>query len=374
MILTLLNILLLQSISLTNIESEFSRLLPAKDNLNIVSVAVLSENETSFFAYNSDSTTHISNQTNYEVGSITKVLTAYVVYETFKDSIDKLNQPISNFIDLKNASKEVKSITLFELLTHHSGLNRIDHSIVFKVWNLTNPYQYYSYESLIEYLESTSLNEKTYQYSNTGFMILGLILEKIYHKPIEQIFKEKLYPKFNMTHSSFQIDSLTISSYDMFNKPVTFWTGEASQSVGELKSNTQDLSSFLHSMMKNKNDEFSGFIKPQKMISDTTGVGLGWHFKIQNNDTLVWHNGGTYGFSSFMGFYKQKKKGIIILNNYFPAQTTQAGVEMLNQICNYGSSKIPERSFMGKINPANMKYYYGFVFIAEIILLIYALF
>ncbi len=372
MILTIFSFLLFQTISADSVQHEIISLLPAKDKLNVVSVAVLSENETSYFSYNSDSINHISNRTNYEIGSITKVFTAYLFYETYKDSLDRLNQPISNFIDLKTASKEVQNITLIELLTHHSGLDRIDMSEIFKVWNMTNPYQYYTYESLTNYLNSTSLNEKKYNYSNVGFMTLGLVLEKIYRKPIASIFEEKIYQKFKMKHSGFQIDSLTISSYDMFNNEVTFWTGEACQTVGLLKSNTYDLSLFLNSIMENKNGEFTEFMKPTKMMSDSTGVGFGWHFKIQYSDTLVWHNGGTYGFSSFMGFYKQKKKGIIILNNYFPAQTTQAGIEILNRMCNYGNSQLPERALMSKINPANMKYYYGFLFIAEIVLFAYA--
>ena len=50
--------------------------------------------------------------------------------------------------------------------------------------------------------------------------------------------------------------------------------------------------------------------------SDKQSNGLGWVInKTKDNNTFIWHNGGTGGFTSFCGFIKERKCGIVILNN-----------------------------------------------------------
>jgi hypothetical protein len=45
-------------------------------------------------------------------------------------------------------------------------------------------------------------------------------------------------------------------------------------------------------------------------------VGLAWQIMItRKGNELIWHNGGTYGFSSFCGFIRSKKIAVILLSN-----------------------------------------------------------
>ena len=48
-------------------------------------------------------------------------------------------------------------------------------------------------------------------------------------------------------------------------------------------------------------------------VSDKLEIGMGWHIKSQEN--IIWHNGGTDGFISFIGFDKKKNAGVVILTN-----------------------------------------------------------
>ncbi len=44
-------------------------------------------------------------------------------------------------------------------------------------------------------------------------------------------------------------------------------------------------------------------------------VGLGWHILKKFDSEIVWHNGGTGGYHSFVGFNKAKRKGVVVLSN-----------------------------------------------------------
>lgn len=336
---------------------------PAKTS-EVLNIGVVSND--SLFTYSSQRTIN----SNFEIGSVTKVFTAFVIYKAIKDSLCKLNDPIEKFLPLESAPIVTQKITIRELLTHSSGLERIDMSIVYKFWNASNPYEHYSYESLLNYLQNASVGEKKYNYSNTGYMILGLILEKIYNKQLNAIFREKIVDEFHLKYTTFEIDSSLVNSYDFFNFEINHWTGEAVQAAGLLKSNIDDLFAFLRIIMNNKH-QFQEFLTPISTVTDSTMIGYGWHFKVMNGDTMIWHNGGTYGFSSFIGFYSVKQKGVVVLSNNSVAPATETGVEILNRIANYNSKKLPDRSWFSKINPADMKYFIWSVVLIEILLVFY---
>ena len=50
-------------------------------------------------------------------------------------------------------------------------------------------------------------------------------------------------------------------------------------------------------------------------MSETSEMGLGWVRTHRNGGTAVWHNGGTGGFSTFLGFDPKSRRGVVILTN-----------------------------------------------------------
>ena len=49
--------------------------------------------------------------------------------------------------------------------------------------------------------------------------------------------------------------------------------------------------------------------------SGTPKVALGWHILTTNNQPIYWHNGGTYGSSSYIAFEPSKQIAVVILSN-----------------------------------------------------------
>jgi serine-type D-Ala-D-Ala carboxypeptidase/endopeptidase len=58
-------------------------------------------------------------------------------------------------------------------------------------------------------------------------------------------------------------------------------------------------------------------------------VGLGWHISVADNSEIVWHNGGTGGYRSFVGFIKGGDKGVVVLTNS-TASADDIGMHLLN--------------------------------------------
>src|SRR5690554_458057 len=127
-------------------------------------------------------------QTIYRIGSISKTFTAAIFMKLVEEGKVNLEDPLSKYFPLvTNAHK----ITMDMLLKHQSGL-----------YNFTNSEKYLNYytesKSRAELLkliteEETVFNPgEKYEYSNTNYVLLSLIIEEIEGKPFDLVFKERI--------------------------------------------------------------------------------------------------------------------------------------------------------------------------------------
>ncbi|MBC7475559.1 MAG: serine hydrolase, partial [Candidatus Sericytochromatia bacterium] len=98
------------------------------------------------------------------------------------------------------------------------------------------------------------------------------------------------------------------------------WDFKSMQGAGAIKSDLNDMMKFLSANMSLIEDnplQKAMDLSHQLQFQDTNfGIGLGWHItKIKTGDKVIWHNGATAGFTSFIGFIKDKKVGVVILSN-----------------------------------------------------------
>ena len=93
------------------------------------------------------------------------------------------------------------------------------------------------------------------------------------------------------------------------------WDLGALPAAGALRSTSENMLLYMQANMNADN----GFMYQSHQALFEKGrdnVGMAWMIlKAKNGDKLIWHNGGTYGFSSFSGFIKEKKCAIVVLSN-----------------------------------------------------------
>lgn len=109
---------------------------------------------------------------------------------------------------------------------------------------------------------------------------------------------------------------------------------QALAGAGAIRSNVKDMTQFLAANMELLNSPLTGLLKEchQQQYSAGSGIniGLGWLLYHSDHADVIWHNGGTSGFRSFLGFNLETQKGVVILSNSTEGWPEQLGLSLLD--------------------------------------------
>ncbi len=147
------------------------------------------------------------NETKYKIASITKLFTSVLLMQLYEEKKIDVNKTIKNYLpDYKGEGAD--KVTLHQLLNHTSGLANLmdtitsmESALKFGVASYQLPNT--SSELLSKYCSGKLVNEpgKVFSYSNSEYIIIGKIIEKIYNKTYDQILHEKILNPLRMQDS-----------------------------------------------------------------------------------------------------------------------------------------------------------------------------
>jgi len=256
----------------------------------------------------------------YEIGSITKTFTGAVLADMVAEGKVNVDDPISKFLpdSVCNWSME-KAITLEELSTHTSGLPRLPDNLTKNfLADIDNPYRNYGTEGLYAFLKTyapQSKETRKTEYSNLGVGLLGHILAKVDDKSYETMLANRIFKPLSMTNSTITLtEGQLIQGHDGLGYPVSQWDFQALAGAGAIRSSTTDMMKYL-TVNISEDKPYVDTQFPRKDMSDFQKIGLGWISQKNGDLAFTWHNGGTGGFSTFMGFSKEEQVGVIVLAN-----------------------------------------------------------
>lgn len=251
--------------------------------------------------------------TKFRIGSITKTFTAVLIMKAVEEKKLKLTDRLSNFFpEIKNAGK----ITISHLLSHRSGIPNVTARPDYLLWNQTPKTQE-------EMLQLIAVNESDFNpglkmnYSNSGYILLTFILEKIYGKSYSEILEEKITKPLALhnTYYGGKINSANAEaySYNLFDMAKSTETDMSVPSgAGAIVSTTTDLLKFIGNLFRNRIVTAASLAEMTKM-TDNYGYGL---FSVPFHDnTGFGHNGGIDGFSSALYYFPELKIGYVMLSN-----------------------------------------------------------
>ena len=103
--------------------------------------------------------------------------------------------------------------------------------------------------------------------------------------------------------------------------------------AGSLRSTVSDLLTYAEANMEGGTTKLAKAMELTHHITYNKDVKLGmaWHMIIVNGVEYYFHNGGTYGSSSFLAFNKQKDVAVVVLSNSGQS-TDNVGVEILKKL------------------------------------------
>ena len=134
----------------------------------------------------------------FDLASLTKILsTLCLLLVAESEQRISFQDPVSKYFP----KMKDKKITLTDLLQHSSGLPA--HLKFYERFSAGEA-KFGDLESLLSWISEAEISsEKNPAYSDLGFMLLGILLEKIYEKPLNQIFLDKISAKLKLQHTGF---------------------------------------------------------------------------------------------------------------------------------------------------------------------------
>ncbi|MDB5135990.1 MAG: beta-lactamase family protein [Mucilaginibacter sp.] len=261
----------------------------------------------------------------FEIGSITKTFTATLLAYYVNEGKVKLADPITKYLpDSVAANKELENVTLVTLSNHTSGLLRLPDNLANHSSDPLDPYKDYSKQYLFAYLKTCKLNSKpgdVYAYSNLAVGLLGTILEQVSGKSFEQMVEEIICTPLGMKstaqHLNPALKQRFVTVYNEEGKATPAWNFSALAACVALRSTVNDLLIYTKANMTKGDTKLSRAFELTHQITfnKDAKLGLGWHIIVVNNVDYIFHNGGTYGCSSFLAFNADKNIAIVVLSN-----------------------------------------------------------
>ncbi|MBL4940304.1 MAG: serine hydrolase [Colwellia sp.] len=263
----------------------------------------------------------------FEIGSISKTFTGILLADMVLKEELKFDDPVIQYLPqgVTMPIRNGKQITLLDLATHTSALPRLPTGFMPK--DITNPYADYSVKMMYEFLSSYQLTRDigvTPEYSNLGMGLLGHVLALKAGKNYEDLVKERILTPLGMnnttiTTSAAQKQQLTIG-HDATGNPTSHWDIPTLAGAGALRSSGEDMMIYLAANMGLNKTPLSAAIElshqyQHEFGSETLSIGLAWLTTEAPDGDIIWHNGGTGGYRSFIGFNKNMEVGVVVLAN-----------------------------------------------------------
>lgn len=301
-----------------------------------LSIAVLKEQQVVFaggFGYaNREANIRASEKTLYRAGSISKLFTSAAIMQLAEAGKIRIDAPLSNALSdfsIRTYQPGQAEITPRMVMTHHAGLPG---DVAEGMWT-EHPAHF---SKVLEYLRDTYTSyqpDYIHAYSNAGFDLLGLAIERVSGQSFESYMHEHLLFPMGMRDSAFDtqlpLGPNTAQAYDEH--------GDSAEELalrdipaGGLNTSVMDLLQFAKMVIgEGQLDNntilnaasVSAMQSPQNLNSPLDiglQVGLGWHFlpePVHGSARVLFHDGATMNHRAMLLVAPQQKIAVAIMSN-----------------------------------------------------------
>ncbi len=283
--------------------------------------------------------------TLYEIGSVTKTFTAAVLALLVADGVVALDTPVQDLLPpgTRVPDWNGRKISLGDLASHISGLPGLPTNLKIGLSNLQDPYADYTISDLYDFLADYELQREpgtAYEYSNLGVALLGQALALKSGSTYEQVIQTRLLDPLGLSDSAFELNPGQAARFappfreSLFRSvgcgpvPGRNWNLGIFTPAGALKSTLKDMVRYIKANMEPETtvlaEAASLLYTARFVVTEEVKVALGWHTlaTAAGAGEIIWHNGETGGYCSFVGFNAQRGTGVVILSNTVAATYT----------------------------------------------------
>ena len=272
--------------------------------------------------------------TKFAIGSMTKAFTAMAIMILQERGQLAVQDPICKYIS--DCPAGWKPITLHHLLTHTSGIQSYTESNLPIQTNITTCQEFELEEALAiaKALPQDFVPGTQYSYSNTGYYLLGAVIEKVSAESYETFIQKNILQPLGMNETGYDRSSTIVkhraSGYsidqngDIDNTP--FWDVSQRYAAGGLYSTVGDLYKWdqaLYSDQLVSKETLATIFTSMVTIPNDGGYGYGWVISKQSGHRVISHGGDLPGFHSQITRYPDDQVTIIVLTNVDNEQPDQ---------------------------------------------------
>ncbi|SHL12898.1 CubicO group peptidase, beta-lactamase class C family [Chitinophaga jiangningensis] len=270
---------------------------------------------------NIEQQTPATTATNYRIASVTKQFTAMAVLILVQQKKLSLEDPITKFFP--GFPPYGKEVTIRRMLHHTAGLP--DYSDLMPQ-SRTTPLSDMDVLDLVTRQDTANFTPGSkFSYSNTAYVLLGLIIAKVSGKPFAQFLKDEIFGPLKMRHTTTNAPDANIPDRaygynlrdgqlkQMDQSRYSYLLGD-----GGIYSSVDDFYKWDQSFYTNRLLQpalLQEMFTPGAWPSPTLGYGYGWEIEEKYGMKRYVHTGGTTGFSSYYVRYPEARLSIVILGN-----------------------------------------------------------
>ncbi|MDN3275347.1 serine hydrolase [Frankia sp. RB7] len=263
--------------------------------------------------------------TAFEIGSVTKTMTAALLAELIATHDIALDDPIAKLLppDTSVPSFNGHEITVGEIVTHTSGLpaNLPDYHPP----DPSNPYAGATERDLLDTLAAIKLTREPgskWEYSNPAMIVLSYALAKRAGKDYETLLRERLLGPLGMneTYVATRPPQVHLAQGHYPNgeaaPPWDFHPDMAG--VGGVRATLADMLRYMEGELGTRDSAITPSLAlTQQEVADVDKhrMGMNWILSVVNGHTIALHEGATGGYSSFAGFDRDAKRAVILLSD-----------------------------------------------------------
>lgn len=278
---------------------------------------------------NGDKKTHADYATKYRIGSISKMFTSVMIFQLIEEGKLTLKTPLDKYFPkVPNAKK----ITIGNLLDHRSGIHNFTSDSEYLLWH-TRPHTQAEMVNIIIKGGSDFTPGSKADYSNSNFVLLGYIIEKVTGHTYKEELQKRIAAKIGLTNTVYggKTDADKNEAYSYTS--TTGWEQEPETDMsipggaGAILSTPTELNMFIDALFTGKLVKKESLEQMKNQI-DHYGMGM---FQVPFGSKKGYgHTGGIDGFTSSLGYFPDDSLAIAYCNNGAVMSTNDIMVAALN--------------------------------------------
>ncbi|MBO0653583.1 beta-lactamase family protein [Streptomyces triculaminicus] len=269
----------------------------------------------------------VDESTVFEAGSLGKPMTGMLLAELSEHDGLPLDSPLERLLpSMQFDDPALKAVTLRDLASHRSGLDQMPSNIDMFLRDTSSrifgndPYRGLTEKHVFAAAENAAVSSVgRFQYSNLGMALAGHTAARVVGKPYVELLKNNVLTPLQMNSTRIvqreaDIPARSATGQKAAGATMQHWIASGYSPAGDIWTTSKDMALLLRSVALGVGPGADA-ATPRFDAGHARQIGLGWYTTSIEGRDITWHDGATGGFTSYMGFDRNSKQGVVVLSN-----------------------------------------------------------